>query len=143
MTSTISHKFVSQSCTIEVGKIPGGKARGVLAAQNISIGTLLEVAPVSIIPPEQLSILKKTEIFRYYFVQPSKYLQDNPLNGYLVFGLASLCNHSQEANARVEWVKDEVGLWSHLVAKKDIKPGEEVTLFYTNINEYPDSGNFV
>jgi len=142
MTSTLSHKLVSQPCPIRVEKIPG-KVRGVLATQEISAGTLVEAAPVSTIPPEQLSRLKDTEIFRYYFVPPSEYLKSNPLSGYLVFGLASLCNHSQKANARVEWVKNEVGLWAHLVAKRDIEAGEEVTLFYTNINEYPDAGSFV
>ena len=97
---------------------------------------------MGIIPPEQLSIVKDTEVFRYYFVRSGEYRQSNQPSGYLVFGLASLCNHSKEANARVEWVNNEIGLWSHLVAKKDIQPGEEITLFYTNINEYLDACNF-
>ncbi|MBT9317751.1 SET domain-containing protein, partial [Leptothoe spongobia] len=65
------------------------------------------------------------------------------VKGYFVFGLASFCNHTEEPNSYVDWVENEVGLWSHLITKKDIKQGEEVTVFYTNIDEYPDADNFV
>ncbi|MGK7954302.1 MAG: hypothetical protein AB4063_03415 [Crocosphaera sp.] len=43
----------------------------------------------------------------------------------------------------MEWVENEVGLWSHLIAQKDIEVGEEVTLFYTNIDEYSEAKKFV
>ena len=46
-------------------------------------------------------------------------------------------------NARVEWVENEVGLWLHLIAQKDIKGGEEVTLFYTNIDQDTDAHKFI
>lgn len=60
-----------------------------------------------------------------------------------MFGLASFCNHAEKPNARVEWVENEVGLWSHLIAQKDIEVNEEVTLFYTNIDEYQQASKFV
>lgn len=65
------------------------------------------------------------------------------MNRYLVFGLASFCNHAEKPNASVKWVENEIGLWSHLIAQKDIKEGEEVTLFYTNIDEYSEAEKFV
>ena len=46
------------------------------------------------------------------------------MKGYLVLGLASLCNHAEDPNSYVEWIEYEVGVWSHLLAKKDIKNGE-------------------
>ncbi|MDJ0555295.1 MAG: SET domain-containing protein-lysine N-methyltransferase [Microcoleaceae cyanobacterium MO_207.B10] len=94
-------------------------------------------------PPEQLQILNDTKVLDYYFVQPSEYAATKKIKGYLVLGLASLCNHAEDPNSYVEWIEDEVGVWSHLLAKKDIKNGEEITLFYTNINEYPDGETFV
>ncbi|MEC4985072.1 MAG: SET domain-containing protein-lysine N-methyltransferase [Oscillatoria sp. PMC 1068.18] len=115
-----------------------GKGRGVFATKIIPPGTLLEVAPVSVIPAEEQATLRGTDIFRYSFVQPVEYSQSNEVKGYLVFGLASLCNHEENPNSRVNWVEDEVGIWSHLVAQKEIQPDEEVTLFYTNIDEYCD-----
>ena len=63
------------------------------------------------------------------------------MGGYLVFGLASLCNHQEKPNAKVNWIENTIGLWSHLIENntlKDINKGEEVTLFYTNIDEYAE-----
>lgn len=119
-----------------------GKGRGVVAKQIIPTGTLLEIAPVGIFPAEQRPIINKTEVFAYYFVQPVEYTKSKNAKGYLVFGLASLCNHQKEPNSRIDWIEDEVGLWSYLVSQKEILPGEEVTVFYTNIEEYSDD-NFI
>ena len=127
---------------IEVKKMPN-KGRGIIATQDIPKRTLIEVAPVGTFPLEAGANMKATEFFKYYFVRPSEYGKSKTLKGYLVFGLASLCNHEENPNARVEWLEDEIGLWSHLIAQKDINKGEEVTLFYTNIDEYADADNFV
>lgn len=127
---------------IKVKKVQN-KGRGIFATEDIPKGTLIEVAPSVVLPPEQLQILNDTKVLDYYFVQPSEYGTTKNIKGYFVLGLASLCNHAEEPNSYVEWIEDEVGVWSHLIAQKDIKNGEEVTLFYTNINEYPDGENFV
>ncbi|NEO89726.1 MAG: SET domain-containing protein [Moorea sp. SIO3G5] len=129
---------------IEVKKI-SNKGRGVIATQDIPKETLIEVAPVGIFTftLEQKSIIKETEIFKYYFVDSLEDGNSEKLKGYLVFGLASLCNHGENPNTYVKWIDDEIGLWSHLIAQKDIKVGEEVTLFYTNIDEYADAYKFV
>lgn len=119
------------------------KGRGITAIQDIPQGTLLEVAPASIIPSEIRNGINQIEIFKYFFVLPSEYKENKDVNAYLVFGLASLCNHHQYPNSRVEWVEKETGIWSHLIAQKDIKRSEEVTLFYTNIDEYVHEKEFV
>lgn len=127
---------------IEVQHIPN-KGRGIIATDNIPEGTLLEVAPVASFPLEQVPNMNQTELFKYYFVRRLEYGKGNNVKGYLVFGLASLCNHKDKPNARVEWSEDEIGLWSRLIAEEYIKAGQEVTLFYTNIDEYADANNFV
>lgn len=127
---------------IAVQKI-ANKGRGIIATEDIAPETLIEVAPVANFPLQQKLSVNEKEAFQYYFVQPSEYGKDDKKNGYLVFGLASLCNHADEPNSRVEWVENEIGLWSHLIALKDIKAGEEVTLFYTNIDEYVYAEKFV
>ncbi len=99
------------------------KGRGIFAVQGIK-GTLLEVAPIVVLPPEQLQILNKTFVLDYYFVQPLEYATTKKIKGYFVLGLASLCNHAEYPNSYVEWIEYEVGIWSHLLAKKDIKNGE-------------------
>ncbi|MEB3339331.1 SET domain-containing protein-lysine N-methyltransferase [Okeania sp.] len=119
------------------------KGRGIVARQDSHQGTLLEVAPVEVFPFEPDQTKDETGIFKYYFVSPLEYSKNHNINRYLVFGLASFCNHAKNPNAGVEWVENEVGLWSHLIAQTDIKVGEEVTLFYTNIDEYADAQKFV
>ncbi|WP_353932229.1 SET domain-containing protein-lysine N-methyltransferase [Okeanomitos corallinicola TIOX110] len=128
---------------IQVNIIPN-KGRGIIATQDISKGTLLEIAAVSIIPSEiRKSVQPKIEVFKYLFVQPSEYKGSKESNAYLVFGLASLCNHNREPNSFIDWVENEIGIWSHLIAQKDIRKGEEITLFYTNIDEYVDKKGFL
>lgn len=124
---------------IEVKCFPN-KGRGIIAKKLIQKGTLIEKAPVVSFPPEQREILNTTELFKYYFVIPSEYERSKNsknVGGYIVFGLLSLCNHSESPNTYINWAEDEIGLWAHLIASKDIQPGEECLLFYTNIDEYP------
>ncbi|EGJ33737.1 MULTISPECIES: SET domain-containing protein-lysine N-methyltransferase [Moorena] len=127
---------------IEVNKIPN-KGRGIIATQDIPQGTLIEVAPVGIFSINKIPNINETEIFKYYFVKPLEYGKSKNVTGYLVFGLASLCNHAENPNARVDWIEDKIGLWSHLIADKNINKSQEVTLFYTNIDEYADANKFV
>jgi SET domain-containing protein len=130
---------------IEVQKI-SNKGRGIVAIQDIPAGTLIEVAPVVSFPLQQikpLPNLHETEIFKYYFVQPPEDDNSKNQNGYLAFGLVSLLNHSKQPNTRINWVEDEVGLWSHLIAEKEIKIGEELTMSYANIEEYNDAKQFI
>ena len=127
---------------LQVQKIPN-KGRGIIATQDIAKGTLIEAAPVISFSLQQIPNINQTELFKYYFVQPQEYQKGENLNGYFVLGIVSLLNHSEKPNAYIKWLEDEVGLWSHLIAEQDIKAGEEVTMFYTNIDEYADAKQFV
>lgn len=127
---------------IEVQNIPG-KGRGVVATKTIPAGTVIEVAPVSAVPAQQRLLIKPTEVFKYIFVRPLEYSKSQSAQGYLLFGLASFCSHHENPNAYINWIQDEVGLWSNLVTHKEIKSGEEVTLLYTNIDEYSDANSYI
>lgn len=121
-----------------------GKGRGIIATQIIEKGMLIEAAPVCTFSPEQRKLIDKTVLFKYYFVKPSEYNSTKEYaSGHIVFGLSSFCNHSERPNAKVEWVENDDGSWAHLTAIKDIRPDEEVTLFYTNIDEYFSSHKFI
>ncbi|NEP53665.1 MAG: SET domain-containing protein [Moorea sp. SIO3C2] len=127
---------------IEV-KLLTQKGRGIVATKLITKETLIEAAPVGSFPAEQWSIMNKTEVFKYCFVIPEEYKKNQNVGGYIAFGLSSLCNHSETPNAYINWVKDEIGLWAHLIASKDIQPGEEVLLLYTNIDQYSLANKFI
>jgi hypothetical protein len=119
-------------------KLIAEKGRGAVATQSIQKGILIEKAPVASFPPDQREVIQDTEIGPYYFVRPTEYdSEDSKVKGYIVFGLSSFCNHSEQPNAKIEWCKDRIGLWAKLTALQDIQAGEEVTIFYTNIDEYP------
>lgn len=127
---------------IEVKLIPP-KGRGVVATTLIKQGTLIEAAPVAAFPKEQWEAIRPTKIFKYCFVRPSEYKTEDNVDGYLVFGTSTLCNHADAPNAYIEWVENDCGLWAHLIANVDIQPDEEICIFYTNINEYSRANNFV
>lgn len=120
-----------------------GKGRGIIAIGNIAAGSLIETAPAVEFPADERSTVDATSLFAHYFVDPQDYNSGPRARGYIVFGLSSLCNHAAGANARVEWHRDPVGLWAYLIASKNIQIGEEVTVFYTNIDEYSDSENYL
>lgn len=126
---------------LEVQNIPQ-KGRGLIASTTIPQGTLIEVAPASSFSKQQWELMQPTDIFKYCFVQASEYQANTEVDGYIVFGLVSLCNHSNTPTACIKWVKDEVGWWVHLSALRDIQIGEEVTTFYTNIDQYDAAHQF-
>jgi len=114
-----------------------GKGRGIVATQPIEKGRLIEAAPVCQFPPRQRKLIDETALSVYCFVKPSEYSSNKKqASGYIVFGLSSFCNHSEKPNSTVEWVENSIGLWVNLIALQDIHSGEEITMFYTNIDEY-------
>ena len=127
---------------IEVRNI-AGKGRGIVATQDIAEGCVIELAPTAVVPIEHREIVDKTAVSQYYFVRSSDYSGGKDVLSYLVFGLTSLCNHTDDPNSYVDWVEDELGIWARLLAKRNISAGEEVTMFYTNIDEYSNATKFV
>lgn len=119
------------------------KGRGIVATKMIGKDTLIEVSPVASFSPDQRDIIDKTELGAYCFVIRSEYEKSKKACGHIVFGLSSLCNHSESPNAYIKWVKNEIGLWAHLIALQDIQPGDEISLNYTNIDEYSSVHQFV
>ncbi|NER85043.1 MAG: SET domain-containing protein [Leptolyngbya sp. SIO1D8] len=114
-----------------------GKGQGTIATQHIKQGSLIEASPVFTLPLDQRNLLKEAVLSEYYFIQPSEYHSNkDQASGHIFFGLSSFCNHSVRPNAKIEWVDRNDGLWAHLIAVRDIQIDEEVTLFYTNLDEY-------
>jgi hypothetical protein len=74
------------------------KGCGVFARQPIPGGTLIEAAPVIIVPAEQCSVLDRTILDDYYFQWDNF---DRTGRGAVPLGLVALCNHSRRPNARV------------------------------------------
>ena len=105
------------------------RGRGVFAWRQIRAGTLIEEAPVIVVPAEQLEHLHRTVLRDYYF----KWGPDDA-NAALVLGAFSLCNHSYDPNAVYIHHRDHLTI--SFLALRDIAAGEEITI---NYHRDPDS----
>ena len=107
-----------------------GAGRGLFAVELIVRGEIIDRACTTEIDAEQCLVLDKMHpVGDFYFEHPrGKEL------GLMVFGLASLCNHRDEANADVRFVWDEgLGWIAELFALADIRAGAEITYRYKMI----------
>lgn len=110
---------------VEVRTSPGC-GRGIFACETIAPGTLIEAAPVIILPAADCPALDRTVIYEYYFHWDGD--PDGEGRGALGLGLLTLCNHSSCPCARVD--RNYARLTLDLVATAPIARGEEVTIDY-------------
>jgi len=102
------------------------RGRGVFAREQIAPGTVIEAAPVIILPVADCPALDRTIIHDYYFHWDGD--PDGVGRGALALGLVTLCNHSSRPRARVDRNYGRKTL--DLLAIDCIEPGEEVTIDY-------------
>lgn len=138
----MADRVFDRSNALYVKTVPK-KGRGLFANITFKAGDLIERAPTWEFDDRQASVIDITGILQYYFVRGDKNQQIGPLARYVVFGLASLVNHSVNPNSETVWTDEESGAWASLVAIRDIKADEEITQTYTNISDYPKTIKFV
>jgi uncharacterized protein len=110
---------------ISASKIAG---RGVFSTEAIPAGSVIEICPVLILPPDQLHSLQSTDLYDYYFQWG-----EGENSRALALGYGSLYNHSYSPNARYYTDFDSDTL--DVIALLDITAGEEITF---NYNGEPD-----
>lgn len=79
-----------------------------------------------------------TSYHRFIFYRRS----DNEVDktaGYLVFDFLSWCSHSGDPNLELAWREDDDLVLVDVVARRHIEPGDELTMTYSNVEDYPDS----
>ena len=99
------------------------KGRGVYTSIPVSIGDLIEVCPVIVIPKVELPIIHKTILPDYYFLRG-----EDMDDAAIALGFGSLYNHAIHPNAN--FILDMENNTIDIVAILDINPGEEVTINY-------------
>jgi len=118
------------------------KGRGVFAVAPIAAGTLIEAAPVILVPAAQCALIDQTILHDYYFDWDGEAdgapnnAPDNASGGAawgegrgaVALGLVALCNHSRRPRARVRRNVPQCTL--DLVALVPIAAGDEVTIDY-------------
>ena len=110
---------------IEVGTSPG-RGRGIFAREAIAPGTLIEAAPIIVLPASDCAALDSTIIYDYYFHWDGD--PDGVGRGAIGLGLVTLCNHSSPPLARVD--RNYARQTLDLIAIAEIRPGQEVTIDY-------------
>lgn len=127
---------------IEV-RAAGRKGRGVYALKDLVAGDLLERAPGIFFDASRSAELKPTAVFDHLLANPTDYAPGNPGNTYaLINGAMSYCNHAADNNAVIQWSFEADGLWLQLRVLRPVAAGAEVTIRYTNLEEYPDGDGF-
>jgi SET domain-containing protein len=106
------------------------KGRGVFSRASIAAGTLIEAAPVIIVPARECKLLDQTILHDYYFRWDGDPNGDpgGEGSGAVALGLVALCNHSRRPRARVRRNLAQGTL--DLVALAPIAAGDEVTIDY-------------
>lgn len=109
-----------------------GKGRGIVAAEPIKKGDLIERSPVLIIPENDRHKTDESILFTYVFMWEKESTEQDLYTrkgrAGVTLGYTSLCNHSNEPNADFDRLIDEMLL--DLYAIRDIKEGEEITIDY-------------
>jgi hypothetical protein len=107
-------------------RMSSGRGRGVFARELIAPGTVIEAAPVIILPAGDCPALDRTIIYDYYFHWDGD--PNGEGRGAVGLGLVTLCNHSSHPLARVD--RNHARLTLDLIAIDRIEPGDEVTIDY-------------
>ncbi|NOQ31497.1 MAG: SET domain-containing protein-lysine N-methyltransferase [Helicobacteraceae bacterium] len=110
----ISNNDCAQICVSQID----GKGRGVLAMTKIKNESVVEVAPLLLVPRDELL---GTMLREYCF----SYKRDRSLSA-IALGYASLYNHAFEPNAKYSIKKNSVVI----TACRDIEKGEEICIDY-------------
>jgi hypothetical protein len=99
----------------------------VFAGRHFSVDEVIEVAPVLVVPPEQLDSLKATGLRHYVW---------NWGNSVAVgLGIISLVNHGTTPNAR--WSANHATGELTLTAIAELVPGTEILVDYSNGGQRP------
>lgn len=106
-----------------------------LAMRDFAPGDLLSSVVCYVVPPSDVFDLAKTDFYKFVFYQPND-VHSQDRTGYVAFGPVSYCSHSSVPNSRVEWVKVGDLNVIELRALVPIDEGHEVTIRYSNIEEY-------
>jgi uncharacterized protein len=102
------------------------KGRGVFSLEDLAVGTVIEIAPVIVMSPEERVILDQTLLHDYIFLWGKDETQCCVALGYV-----SIYNHDYKSNA--EYEMDFETNTIRIKTVRDIKKGEEIFINYNGI----------
>jgi uncharacterized protein len=99
------------------------KGRGVFSSDDLAAGTVIEIAPVIVMSPEERVILDQTLLHDYIFLWGTDETQCCVALGYV-----SIYNHDYQSNAEYEMDFERNTI--RIKTVRDIKKGEEIFINY-------------
>jgi SET domain-containing protein len=99
------------------------RGRGVFSSENLAAGTIIEIAPVIVMTPEERVILDQTILHDYIFLWGTDETQCCVALGYV-----SIYNHDYLSNA--EYEMDFETNTIRIKTVREIKKGEEIFINY-------------
>jgi SET domain-containing protein len=109
---------------------------GVFAKFDISENEVIEECPVLTLPIQKGESTSLLIDYRFNWPQGMEYEEQ-----VVGLGYASLYNHSDDSNAY--WVSDTNKKTFKFIANKPIKTGEEIFIWYGDVNYWNDGRNHV
>jgi hypothetical protein len=103
------------------------KGKSVFCSHDIEEGDLIEVCQTIIIPCMEVPVLHRTVLHDYYFSWG-----EDMKDAAIALGFGSIYNHAVDSNA--DFILDFEHNTIDIVAIKDIKSGEEITINYHGEN---------
>jgi SET domain-containing protein len=97
--------------------------RGVFAREGIAAGEVVEVAPVIVIPAEEVDALEQTSLRDHWY----GWTEDG--DAAVAFGHASFYNHADDPTCVYEAAEDQDALV--VLTRRPVAAGEELTIDYT------------
>lgn len=110
---------------IKIALMPG-KGRGVIATSRIEPGEVVERCPILVLRDGDVAFLEhQSDTLKYYYLEQTLFNRSC-----VMFGYASLYNHSTEPNAELDYSDDPHDHTVFIYALRAIEPGEEVVWNY-------------
>lgn len=100
------------------------RGRGVFTAEAIEADSVIEVCPVIVLPAKDFTCIHESYLHDYYFVWEGENVTA------LALGYGSLYNHEENSNADYEMDFESETI--RIIAQRDIAPGEEICIDYTD-----------
>ncbi|MFW9949318.1 MAG: SET domain-containing protein-lysine N-methyltransferase [Candidatus Thorarchaeota archaeon] len=115
---------------IEVKYISKKKGRGAFAKKNIKKSTIIDIAPVILLPNDDYDQIQDTILYEYCYVWADpKHMPE--FENAITLSVSQFINHSFSPNTKYLYDYDEKAI--EFTAIKDIKKGEEITMNYNGI----------
>lgn len=120
------------------------KGNCLFSCSAISAGQCVITAPAYRILEADLKALTRCDLYKYVFYDADRRrLGTARPEGFMVFGALSFCSHSSKPNTRVAWLYHSEIVLVRLIALTSIAPGQEITMRYSNIDEYEGADSWV